>query len=46
MSYAEIYNEKIIDLLNSSKDDLKIVKSKSKGFIIKDISEYMCSNKS
>jgi len=42
VSIVEIYNERIKDLLDVSKDDLKIVKSKITGTIIQNVTEYLC----
>ena len=44
VSMCEIYNEKIRDLLNSSKDNLKIHKEKGKGNYIADITEKYVVN--
>ena len=44
VSIAEIYNENVKDLLDTNKIDLKIVKNKSKGTHIQDITEYLCSD--
>ena len=39
ISFIEIYMEKIKDLLDSSKDNLKIHEDKSKGVYIADVTE-------
>jgi kinesin family protein 5 len=39
VSMSEIYNEKIKDLLNPSKDNLKIHEEPTKGVYIQDITE-------
>ena len=44
VSMCEIYNEKIRDLLNSSKDNLKIHEEKGKGVYIADITEEYVVN--
>lgn len=44
VSIAEIYKESIKDLLDPAKTNLRIVKSKSRGTIIKDVTEYLCAD--
>jgi len=39
VSFCEIYNEKIKDLLNPAKDNLKIHEEKGKGVYISDVTE-------
>ena len=41
---SEIYNERIKDLMDPSKDNLKIHEEKGKGVYIQDITEIYCSN--
>ena len=44
VSIAEIYKERINDLLDQSKTNLKIVRSRSRGIVISDITEYLCAD--
>jgi len=44
ISMSEIYNERIKDLMDPSKDNLKIHEEKGKGVYIQDITEIYCSN--
>lgn len=46
VSMSEIYNERIKDLLNPSKDNLKIHEEPSKGVYIQDITEHYVVNDS
>ena len=39
MSYLEIYNEKVIDLLNESNDNLMIVEDPERGILVTDLTE-------
>ena len=41
---SEIYNERIKDLMDPSKDNLKIHEEKGKGVYIQDITEIYCSD--
>ena len=43
ISMCEIYNERIKDLMDPSKDNLKIHEEKNKGVYIQDITEIYCS---
>lgn len=43
VSMCEIYNEKIKDLQNPKRDNLKIHEEKTKGVYIQDITETYCS---
>ena len=43
ISMCEIYNERIKDLMDPSKDNLKIHEEKSKGVYIQDVTEIYCS---
>ena len=45
VSYAEVYCEKLRDLLNPQQDDLKIRESKTDGFIVQDLTEAICRDK-
>ena len=42
VSMCEIYNEKIKDLFDTTKDNLKIHEEKGKGVYIQDITEKWC----
>ena len=44
ISMSEIYNERIKDLMDPSKDNLKIHEEKGKGVYIQDITEIYCSD--
>lgn len=44
MSISEIYKEKINDLLDQTKTNLKIIRSKSGGVAINNITEYLCAD--
>ena len=44
ISMSEIYNERIKDLMDPAKDNLKIHEEKGKGVYIQDITEIYCSN--
>jgi kinesin family protein 5 len=46
VGYSEIYLEKIRDLLNPSKDDLKIHEDKNRGVYIADLTEEYISDRS
>lgn len=43
ISMCEIYNERIKDLMDPTKDNLKIHEEKSKGVYIQDVTEIYCS---
>jgi len=43
-SMCEIYNEKIIDLIDPRKDNLKIHEEKSKGIYIQGVTESWCTD--
>lgn len=47
VSYYEVYNEKVRDLLNPSQDDLKMREypNKSEGWFIQDITETFCTDR-
>ena len=44
IAMSEIYNERIKDLMDPSKDNLKIHEEKGKGVYIQDITEIYCSD--
>ena len=44
ISMSEIYNERIKDLMDPAKDNLKIHEEKGKGVYIQDITEIYCSD--
>ena len=44
VSISEIYNEKVNDLLDPDKQDLRIVQSKNKGVMIQGITEFLCNS--
>ena len=44
ISMSEIYNERIKDLMDPTKDNLKIHEEKGKGVYIQDITEIYCSD--
>jgi len=46
VSMCEIYNEKIKDLLDPRKDNLKIHEEKGKGVYIQDATESWCTDES
>lgn len=44
VSIAEIYQERINDLLEPRKENLQIVRDRHRGMVINDVSEYLCSD--
>ena len=44
ISYLEIYNEQVIDLLNNNPTSLLIVEDPTKGIYVPDLSEYIVKN--
>jgi len=44
ISMAEVYMERVNDLIDVTRKDLKVVDQKGKGTVIQDVSEHFCCN--
>lgn len=44
VSIAEIYKEKVRDLLDATRENLKVLQDKVQGTMIQNLTEYLCTN--